>query len=568
MIILVEIHQEFSLETFTLIYTFLGGLGIFFFGMKFMSDGLQAAAGDVIRRVINSITSNRFMAVGVGLLVTCIVQSSSVTTVMTVGFVNAGLMNLTQAIGVIFGANIGTTITGWIISVKVDKYGLLLVGLGFIPALFSKSKTWLHLGRVLLGVGLIFMGLQTMSAAFAPLRENQTFLDSIGFFSGQNYGAYLASIMVGCLLTMIVQSSSAMLGITIALATTGVIPYSTAIALVLGENIGTTITAILASVGGNVNAKRAARAHASFNLFGVFIMLFILPQYFEFIDWLIPQDPNFVAGDGTRPHIAQHIAMAHTLFNVSATLFFLPFLNQLASFVTKITQDKDGDGVPHLLVLGDPSGMLPAASLAQAESELKKMNEVVHKMFNLARRYWEVEDYEPKLLAQIQEYERITDAINKEVTVFLCFVMEKQLTHQQSQQVHALIKISDELESVADYIERLALHRQRLKKAENLSGESRDEFFTLFGEVAEFLNLVGEGLLQDQGLDMVKIERKSQSLQLLSDSIREKHLARISQGAYLPITALTFSDMVVALRKIRAHAFLLAREVENFKRAT
>lgn len=555
------------METFSIIYTFLGGLGIFFFGMKFMSDGLQAAAGDVIRKVINSITSNRFMAVGVGLLVTCIVQSSSVTTVMTVGFVNAGLMNLTQAIGVIFGANIGTTITGWIISVKVDKYGLLLVGIGFIPALFSKSKTWLHLGRVVLGVGLVFMGLQTMSAAFAPLRENQAFLDSIGFFSGQNYGAYIASIMVGCLLTMIVQSSSAMLGITIALATTGVIPYSTAIALVLGENIGTTITAILASVGANINAKRAARAHASFNLFGVFLMLFILPQYFEFIDWLIPQDPNFVAEDGTHPYISQHIAMAHTLFNVSATLFFLPFLNQLAAFVTKITPDKDGGEVPHLLVLGDPANMLPAASLAQAESELKKMKEIVEKMFHLTRSYWEAEAYDPKILAKILDYERITDNINQEVTVFLCYVMEKQLTHQQSQQVQALIKISDELESVADYLERLANYRERLKKTEALSGESREEFFTLFNEVGEFLIMVGEGFLPEKSLNMTQVESKSQGLQLLADSIREKHLARISQGTYAPITALTFSDMVVALRKIRTHAFLMAREVANFREA-
>src|SRR5690606_11564436 len=174
------------MEVFTIIYSLLGGLGIFFFGMKFMSDGVQAVAGDVIRKIINSITSNRFMAVGVGLIVTCIVQSSSVTSVMTVGFVNAGLMNLTQAIGVIFGANIGTTITGWIISIQVDKYGLLLVGIGFIPALFSKSDKFQHIGRALLGVGLVFIGLKTMSAAFVPLRDNPAFLDSIAYFSGEH----------------------------------------------------------------------------------------------------------------------------------------------------------------------------------------------------------------------------------------------------------------------------------------------------------------------------------------------------------------------------------------------
>jgi phosphate:Na+ symporter len=552
------------MEAFTIIYTLLGGLGIFFFGMKFMSDGLQAVAGDVIRKIINSITSNRFMAVGVGLLVTTIVQSSSVTTVMTVGFVNAGLMNLTQGIGVIFGANIGTTITGWIISIKVDKYGLLLVGMGFIPALFSKSDRFQQLGRALLGVGLVFIGLQTMSSAFVPLRENQAFLDSIAYFSGETYGAYFASIMMGCLLTMIVQSSSAMLGITMALATTGVIPYHTSIALVLGENIGTTITAILASIGGNVNAKRVARAHACFNLFGVVVMFFFLPQYFKLIDSLIPLDPRFVNADGSVPYISQHIALAHTLFNVCATLIFLPFLNQLAAFVTKITPDKSEKEVPHLLVLGDPSIMLPAASMAQAESELRKMKEIVERMYKLNREFWLAENYEPKTHAKIIDYERITDNIHKEITVFLCYVMEKPMSHHQSEQIQAMIKITDELESVADYVERLANYRERFKNNEKLEGESRTEFFQFMDEVWEFFQLVGIGLHNDDGLDMARIEAKSHELQLTADSMREKHLDRISKGNYLPVTALTYSDMVVALRKIRAHSFLMAGAIENF----
>jgi phosphate:Na+ symporter len=552
------------MEAFTIVYTLLGGLGIFFFGMKFMSDGLQAVTGDVIRKIINSITSNRFMAVGVGLLVTCIIQSSSVTTVMTVGFVNAGLMNLTQAIGVIFGANIGTTITGWIISVKVDKYGLLLVGLGFIPGLFSKSEKWQHIGKAILGVGLVFMGLQIMSGAFVPLRDNKAFLDSIAYFSGEHYGAYIASILMGCLLTMIVQSSSAMLGITMALATSGVIPYHTAISLVLGENIGTTITAILASLGATVNAKRAARAHACFNIFGVAVMLMWLPYYFKLIDFLIPLDPRFAAPDGSFPHVAQHIALAHTLFNVSATIFFLPFINQLAKFVTKITPDRAEKETPHLLVLGDPVNMLPAASLAQAESELRKMKEITERMYKLNKDFWSAEDYDPKKLAKIIDYERITDNIHKEITVFLCYVMEKPMSHHQSEQVQAMIKIADELESVADYIERLANYRDRFKGNEKLEGESRKEFFQFLDEVWDFFQLVGVGLDNGEALDMTRIESKSHELQLWADSMREKHLDRISKGVYLPVTALTYSDMVVALRKIRAHSYLMASAIENF----
>lgn len=552
------------MEAFSILYTFLGGLGLFFFGMKFMSDGLQAVAGDVIRKIINSITSNRFMAVGVGLLVTCIVQSSSVTTVMTVGFVNANLMTLTQAIGVIFGANIGTTITGWIISIKVEKYGLLLVGLGFIPGLFAKNEKWEHLGKAILGVGLVFVGLQTMSGAFVPLRTNQGFLDSIAYFSGEHYGAYIASIMMGCLLTMIVQSSSAMLGITMALASSGVIHYHTAVALVLGENIGTTITAILASLGANVNARRAARAHATFNLLGVTIMLLILPYYFDLVNTLIPHDARFTAADGTHPYVAQHIALAHTLFNVSATILFLPFIKQLAAFVTKITPERAEKETPHLIVLGDPNIMLPAASMAQAESELRKMKGIVDRMYKLNREFWEAEEYDPKKLAKIIDYERITDNIHKEITVFLCYVMEKPMSHHQSEQLQAMIKIADELESVADYIERLANYRERFKRDETLSGESRTEFFQFLDEVWNFFVLVGTGLTDGESLDMSRIEAKSHELQLWADSMREKHLDRISKGTYPAVTALTYSDMVVALRKIRAHSFLMAGAIENF----
>ncbi|HLT22393.1 MAG TPA: PhoU domain-containing protein, partial [Bacteriovoracaceae bacterium] len=310
-------------------------------------------------------------------------------------------------------------------------------------------------------------------------------------------------------------------------------------------------------------ARRAARAHASFNLFGVFIMLLWLPYFFELVDWFIPRDPRFIAEDGSRPYVAQHIALAHTLFNVTATLCFIPFINQLASFVTKITPDKDVKEKSHLLVLGDPANMLPAASIAQAESELKKMRDIVQRMYKLNREFWENPQYDPKMLAKIVDYERIIDNIYKEITVFLCYVMEKPMSHQQSEQIQALIRISDEMESVADYIERLAYYRDRFKNDETLVGESRDEFFQFFDEVLGFFDLVSHGLVESEDIDMSKIETKSHELQLWADSMREKHLDRISKGNYLPVTALTYSDMVVALRKIRAHSSLMASAINN-----
>ena len=376
------------MDTFKIIYTVLGGLGIFFFGMKTMSDALQQAASEVIKKVINSLTSNRILAVVVGMIVTMIVQSSSVTTVMVVGFVNAGLMQLTQAIGVIFGSNIGTTITGWIISIKVGKYGLLLIGLGIFPVLFSKNKKFQNIGRIFFGVGMVFLGLELMSGAFKPLRQNAEFLNMISSFSGSNYGSYFASILVGCLLTVIIQSSSAMLGITIALASSGVINFDTAAALVLGENIGTTITALLASVGTTTNAKRAARAHAFFNVFGVFVLFLIFPYYVHFIDRIIPGDANFLDSEGMHTNIASHIAASHTIFNITATILFLPFLNLLAKFVIRITPETEDDKKKkHLVLVGDSSDILPATAIVQADLEAKKMKDILDRMFNTTKSY-------------------------------------------------------------------------------------------------------------------------------------------------------------------------------------
>ncbi|MFL5783656.1 MAG: Na/Pi cotransporter family protein [Bacteriovoracaceae bacterium] len=552
------------METFTIIYTLLGGLGLFFYGMKFISDGLQAVSGDVIRKMINSLTANRFMAVAVGLLVTCLVQSSSVTTVMTVGFVNASLMNLTQAIAVILGANIGTTITGWLISLNLGQFALLLVGLGFFPGLFSKTERWQHLGMSILGVGLLFMGLNAMASAFLPLKASAAFMDSITYFTKDHAGAYISSVMMGCLLTMIVQSSTAMVAITMVMAFVGILPFHTSICMVLGENIGTTISALLASIGATSNARRAASAHAIIKVVNVCIVLMIFPLYLKAVDAVIPMDPNEMNELGFFPYVMTHIAWAHTLFNVIAAVIFLPFTNVLAKAVCNIVPERHEKEVPHLLVLGDPQNMLPAASMTQAESELRKMKEIVERMYKLNREFWEEAEFDTKRLAKIIDYERITDNIHKEITVFLCYVMEKPMSHHQSEQLQSMIKIADEMESVADYIERLANYRERFKKDEKLTGDSRAEFFQFLDEVWNFFALVTSGLSDGEALDMTKIENKSHELQLWADSMREKHLDRISKGTYPAVTALTYSDMVVALRKIRAHSFLMAGAIENF----
>ena len=551
------------METFKIIYTALGGLGIFFYGMKMMSDALQQAASDVITKVINSLTSNRFLAVVVGMIVTMIVQSSSVTTVMVVGFVNAGLMQLTQAIGVIFGSNIGTTVTGWIISIKVGKYGLLFIGLGIFPAIFAKSSRIQHIGRVLFGVGMIFMGLEIMSGAFKPLRSSEDFLSFLSYFNGDDYLSYAASILVGCMLTVVIQSSSAMLGITIALASTGVIGFNTGAALILGENIGTTITALLASVGTSINAKRAARAHAIFNLLGVVILFIFLPLWLEFVERIVPGFADFQDAEGNRPNVAQHLAASHTMFNIFATIAFLPLLNPLAKLVTKITPDRSAvKEKPHLVVVGEASEMMPATSIAQADSEVKKMKEIVDRAFKVTDEY--IIESSPERLAKIRDYERITDNIQKEVTLFLCAVMERPMSAMQTRKTAGLIKVADELESITDYLERIASYKSRFK-ADAIVGSSIDEFMDFKSRVKDFYDYCLKCLVDPNQADLEEAYSRSEELRVRADDIRDHHLERVSKGQYEPLTALTYSDMVVALRKIRAHSLNIVEACNSYK---
>ena len=270
-----------------MVFSLLGGLGIFLLGMRYMSEGIQKIAGASLKRLIKMVTNNRFLACTVGVALTMLVQSSSVTTVMAVGFVNSGIMALNQAIGVILGANIGTTVTGWVIALKIGKWGLPILGVSAFVFLFSKRERVKYFAMALLGIGMIFTGLGLMKAGFKPMANIEEFEAAFAYFNAATYFGILKCAFVGCMLTVVVQSSSATLAITIALASTGAISFEAAAALVLGENIGTTITAFLASLGASTNAKRAAYLHIVFNLIGVCWKTLLLHPYIELATWLI-----------------------------------------------------------------------------------------------------------------------------------------------------------------------------------------------------------------------------------------------------------------------------------------
>src|SRR5690625_4582864 len=310
----------------------VGGLGIFMLGMKYMSEGMQTVAGGSLRKMIRVVTDNRFLAVGTGTIVTMLVQSSSVTTVIIVGLSNAGLMQLRQTIGVIMGANIGTTITGWILVLNIGAYGLPILGVAALVYLFVRHERIRFVAMALMGVGMIFFGLELMKDGFAPMRDMPFFVEAFTLFSADNYWGMMLAVAIGCILTLIVQSSSATLGITIGLAATGVIPFTTAAALVLGENLGTTITVVLASIGAAKKSRRTAYAHVLVHLVDVAWVACDFDLLINGIGWLSESiygvDPRAISMTTSSPEqfatvITSGIAMTHTVFNITNAVLFL-----------------------------------------------------------------------------------------------------------------------------------------------------------------------------------------------------------------------------------------------------
>ncbi len=544
------------IEPFKMGYTAIGGLGVFILGMKYLSDSLQMLSGGLIRKAISSVTTNRILAVLVGLFVTTFVQSSSITTVMVVGLANAGLMQLTQAIGVILGANIGTTITGWILAVKIGKYGLLLIALGVFPMLFSKNERVSATAKVIVALGLIFFGLEIMSGAYKPLRSDEAFMNLMLTLDAQSLLSILGCVAIGCLMTMIIQSSSAMLGITIALATTGAIPLPTAIALVMGENIGTTITAQFAALGGSILARRAAMAHSVFNVLGVFIIISIFSTYVGMIEKFVPGLSSFVDTEGNRPYIAAHIAMAHTFFNVTATLVMLPFLNKLAALVTRIIPEKMGSEKGSFKYIGAPGTIPVAMGISMVFEELKRMQGRVHKALRHAGSFLQRDlKGRDRFYRKVTSLEDETDVIQHEITTFTVTLMQAgNASNDQSDRAYSYVRAADELESIADYAASLCSYMKRLDKYElDFSEEGWKDLINFHHEVFAFFTQVCRAFNDEDASSTRKIYDEANRLNDLADTIRKAHLDRMKEGTCGALPALTFSDMAVALRRIKNH---------------
>jgi len=552
-----------------MIFGVVGGLGIFLLGMKNMSEGMQAVAGNKLRRLISAVTDNRLIACGVGALVTSIIQSSSVTTVMAVGMVNAGLMNLMQAIGVILGANIGTTITGWILVLKVGKYGLPLLGISAFLFLFTKRERVRFAAMVFLGLGMVFFGLELMKNGFAPIKQMPEFEAWLSRFTPHNYLGVLKCCLVGAALTAVVQSSSATIGITMGLASTGVITFPTAAALVLGENIGTTITAWLASLGASRNAKRASYAHVMVNLLGVAWITAIFQYYVQLPQWLFGVDPGTTViqgGKETFPHIIRGIASIHTGFNVINALVFLPLMGVLARLLHVVVPEVTYKETPHLRYLDVKMLSAPALGIQQSRREILVMAEIVEKMMYRLRCVIENHARDQAHVDKIFRREDILDVIQKEIVEFLSNMLSGNVSHEVMNEARRQLRMADEYESVGDYV--TAILKLRLKLEDqglSMGPEAQREILDLHDHVSDYVKYIND-CVRNQGQDVLRAARAGGGeITHLMKEYRSRHLVRVEAGSASPLKSLIFTDMLNAYRRIKDHSLNIAEVLAGEK---
>ncbi len=528
-----------------MIFSLLGGLGLFIYGMKQMGDGLQKSAGSKLKRLIEMLTTNRVAGVLVGTGVTAIIQSSSATTVMVVGFVNAGLMTLKQSIGVIIGANIGTTITAQLISFKLSHYSLHAIAIGSVLYLFSKKDRTKHLGQVLLGFGILFLGMTIMKDTMKPLRDSEAFVHAMRTFGKSP----ILGVLVGTIMTVMVQSSSASIGILISLLSVGVIDYHAAVPILLGDNIGTTITAILSSIGTNRNAKRAAAAHTVFNVIGSLVFLTVLYIIPNFTGVLQDFFTNRALSAGHEVNSVRMIANTHSAFNIINALIWLPFVPFIVKLVNYIVPGEDEDIKRGLSYLDERMLETPSVAAQQLKHEVARMLEISSDMVSDAKEAFRTENKD--LIKSIQKKEEIINELEEELLVFLTKIPQAGLSEEDIKMIDMYFIIIDAIESVADDADSLAKLLIELSDSKNeFSKDAQDSVENIFDIILEILEKTYR-LVDVENLsfatELIKSEQYVDDLQL---QYREEHMKRLSKGSCVPGAAIIYLETLEKLEHI------------------
>jgi phosphate:Na+ symporter len=593
--------------TFLDFLTLVGALGMFLYGMKTMSEGLQKVAGNRLRNILSAMTTNRFTGVLTGLIITAIIQSSSATTVMVVSFVNAGLLSLAQAIGVIMGANVGTTVTAWIISlfgftVDISAFSLPLIAVG-LPMLFAKKSSWKSLGEFIMGFALLFLGLYYLKTSVPDLQSHPEVLSFIRNYTSMGYVSVLLFLLVGTVLTVIVQSSSATVAITLIMCAQGWIPFEMAAAMVLGENIGTTITANLAAIPANASAKRAAVAHLIFNVFGVCWCILLFYPFTHLISWIItrfgPGDPHELIRflntldpqtverltSSGQPLADAHLvalqkqlltlqvsisfglSLFHSLFNICNTCLMIWFVKvyvRICSALIPAPAETEGDfQLKHI-----STGILSTSelSLMQAGKELALYGERVERMFGMVKTllYEENEENFLQLFNRIKKYEEISDRMDVEIANYLTRVMEGRLSAEGKDRVRIMLRADSEIESIADACYNMARTVKRRNEAKSDFTEEQyrhiEHMFQLVDEALVHMNL----LLRKQHTsrdDMAFSYNKENEINMYRDLLKSKSIENIDGKAYKYSDTVYYMDLVAECEKLGDYVLNVAQAV-------
>lgn len=538
----------------------LGSLGVFIYGMKVMSEGIQKAAGQKLREILGAITKNRLKGIFTGFVTTAIIQSSSATTVMVVSFVNAGLLSLKQSLGVIMGANIGTTVTAWIVaflgfSVSMSDYALPIFLVAIIM-LFSNRDSLKSWGEMLVGFAILFLGLELLKSGVPDVKGSVDSLKFLQSLSGHGTFSVMLFVLMGTVVTIVVQSSSAAMAVTILLCERGIIPFEMAAGMVLGENIGTTITANLAAIIGNVHAKRAARAHFIFNVFGVIWMVAVFYFFIDFIDYLVSKElPSPLTHQESRP-IA--LALFHTMFNIINVLLLFGFANQIAKLVTRMVPSKtNSDENFHLEYISAGVLVTPELFLLEAQKELAKFGKITSKMskFFQSLMFEQDKKTKKKLYEKIAKYEEITDRVEIEISGYLSECAENDLSMESAMKVRGMLAITNELERIGDVFYQMSLTFKRKDEQKIwFTPEQRSNVKTIleavdeaFEEMIENLRKPRKEVTMDRAMELeININR-------LRDKFRAEHLSSIEKDEFNIRSGIIYTDLVYSCEKVGDH---------------
>ena len=539
-------------------FSLLGGLALFLYGMQMMSNGLEAAAGNKMKQILEKLTANRFLGVLVGAGITAVIQSSSATTVMVVGFVNSGMMTLQQAVWIIMGANIGTTITGQLIALDVGAVAPLLAFLGVALVVFIKKQKVHHYGLIVAGLGILFIGMDMMSSAMMPLRDSEAFISLMTKFSNPFLG-----ILAGAVFTAIIQSSSASVGILQALASSGLIGLGNAVYVLFGQNIGTCITAILAAIGTNRNAKRTTIIHLMFNIIGtiIFTTVCILTPLTDLIANITPDN------------VAAQIANMHTLFNIVTTLLLLPFGTYLAKLSTKILPEKKDEKVDvmHMEFIRpmetkrDTQIGLSAIAVTSIRKEIHRMMSMAKE--NVDRSFEAVKEGKTTLLEEVREREEYIDFLNKEISKYISKTLVNESNPRDSRYISALFKVCGNVERIGDHAMNICEYTKMIER-QNISFSSEvkreiDEMKKICDQAIDYLSEIGQEPGQKE--DIKVIEDIEQKIDDMTEDYRQKQLERMQKGTCSEEGCIIYSEMLTDFERIGDHILNIGQEMGRGK---